>query len=154
MSESHILYRFYDAGDRLLYVGITNSPPARFRQHRGGKDWWDTVTAITLERFHSRADLAAEERVAILVERPRYNIVHNRGTGRSELGPYRHPRHIGTVYHLQRATCQACGHDALYDPVADIYRHERGLIPVQELIRGSRTLTCYLTLVRQGVTAR
>lgn len=73
----HVLYRFYDRSDHLLYVGITNNPAARFKQHEHGKDWWDQVASITLERHESRQALMDAEREAIVAEQPAYNVVHN-----------------------------------------------------------------------------
>lgn len=32
--ERTALYRLYDAGDRLLYIGISNNPEARWARHR------------------------------------------------------------------------------------------------------------------------
>lgn len=34
------LYRFYDAGESLLYIGITNNPGRRLEQHSATKSWW------------------------------------------------------------------------------------------------------------------
>jgi len=73
----HVLYRFYDRSDHLLYVGITNNPAARFKQHEHGKDWWDQVASITLEQHASRQALMDAERAAIIAERPTHNVVHS-----------------------------------------------------------------------------
>jgi GIY-YIG catalytic domain len=73
----HVLYRFYDRSDHLLYVGITNNPAARFKQHEHGKDWWNQVASITLEQHASRQALMDAERAAIIAERPAHNVVHN-----------------------------------------------------------------------------
>lgn len=75
--DTHVLYRFYDANSVLLYIGITNNPPARFRQHRGAKSWWDAVANIKLETCGSRDALLAAERAAIKAEKPKYNIAMN-----------------------------------------------------------------------------
>lgn len=74
-SQRHVLYRFYNADDELLYVGITNNPASRFRVHEGSKQWWDEVDRIELKRYGSREELDAAERLAIRHEKPRYNIV-------------------------------------------------------------------------------
>lgn len=75
---AHVLYRFHDAADRLLYIGITADPPARFRSHGATKRWWAEVAHVRLEHHTDRHALADAERAAILAERPRYNITHNR----------------------------------------------------------------------------
>lgn len=75
----HTLYRFYDASDQLLYVGITNDPPRRFSKHRDDKAWWTGVARIDLEMHQTRHELAAAERAAIESERPLHNIRMNGG---------------------------------------------------------------------------
>ena len=86
-SDTHVLYRFYDAEGALLYIGITNNPPARFRQHRGAKSWWDAVANIKLETFDSRRALEVAERGAIKSEKPKYNIAMNRPSTKSRNRP-------------------------------------------------------------------
>jgi len=73
------LYRFYDADDRLLYVGITERGPQRWKEHRKSKGWWTKVVRISTEHFPTRVQaLKAEER-AIRQEKPAYNVIHNAG---------------------------------------------------------------------------
>lgn len=74
---AHVLYRFYDAHGHLLYVGITQNPPSRFRSHEETKTWWELVADIKLETFASRLELAVAERAAITAEVPFYNVTHN-----------------------------------------------------------------------------
>lgn len=74
--RSHVLYRLFDDAKRLLYVGITCNPAARFSSHGGDKEWWTQVATIALEHLSSRAELESAERAAIRDERPRFNLVH------------------------------------------------------------------------------
>jgi len=73
----HVLYRFFDQSDVLLYVGITVDPTARFKKHRGDKPWWDQIDHIGLEHFATREEALEAERKAIKSEEPLHNIVHN-----------------------------------------------------------------------------
>ena len=76
------LYRFFDADDQLLYVGIAGNPGRRFHQHANGPDgkpWWGQVTRSTMEHFATREAAAAAEVAAIVAERPLHNVVHNKG---------------------------------------------------------------------------
>jgi len=73
--DTHILYRCYNRKPRLLYVGMTNNPEERFKQHRVEKLWWKYVDHITLEKFGSRRELAEAEAVAINEEQPKFNVV-------------------------------------------------------------------------------
>jgi len=76
-TRPHALYRFYDASDVLLYVGITVDPAARFKKHRGDKPWWDDVDHIGIEKFTTRKEAEAAEKKAIQTEQPLHNVVHN-----------------------------------------------------------------------------
>lgn len=71
------IYRFYDKRNRLLYVGITNNPNARWQKHAAEKQWWPEVVRRDVEWVGSRLMAAQMESDAILSERPAYNI---RGT--------------------------------------------------------------------------
>lgn len=71
--HTHVLYRFFDADDVLLYIGITKDPLARFKGHSVDKSWYLDVARATMEHFKSREDLAAAEIRAIQTELPKYN---------------------------------------------------------------------------------
>lgn len=68
------LYRFYDADERLLYVGITNDPWRRWRQHVQEKAWYPQVKHQAVTWYDSRITAEMAERVAIRHERPCFNI--------------------------------------------------------------------------------
>lgn len=72
------LYRFYDTDDRLLYVGISERGPERWRAHRKEKPWWTEVARTTTEHYDTRQAALDAERAAIITEQPAYNVVHNR----------------------------------------------------------------------------
>lgn len=71
--RQHTLYRMYDAGGVLLYVGITATVPARLQAHRD-QFWWRDVHTIRLEHFDTREELEAAEVVAIRSENPLFNV--------------------------------------------------------------------------------
>jgi hypothetical protein len=73
------LYRFYDTGGTLLYVGVSVRPWTRWKEHRGEKDWAEEVATSTMEWFDSRPEALAAEKDAIIAEEPIHNVVHNRG---------------------------------------------------------------------------
>ncbi|MFJ4107910.1 GIY-YIG nuclease family protein [Oerskovia enterophila] len=68
------LYRFYDDGGSLLYVGITSNPGARFAAHGTTKSWWPQVRGISVEWYDTRPEVLAAETRAIALEAPIYNI--------------------------------------------------------------------------------
>jgi hypothetical protein len=72
----HVLYRFFNTSGDLLYIGITGNTTQRFRQHADHKPWWPEVADVRLEYLPSRAELVAVERLSIVREHPRYNIIH------------------------------------------------------------------------------
>lgn len=71
------VYRLFDVDDDLLYVGIAGNPGRRFEQHAKDKPWWSEVDHIGLEHHPDRRSALAAERLAIVDEKPRYNVVHN-----------------------------------------------------------------------------
>lgn len=73
---NHILYRLFDEAGALLYIGITSDPVARIASHRADKWWWEEVADKRFEYMGSRAELEAAERLAIIRERPMYNITY------------------------------------------------------------------------------
>lgn len=68
-----VLYRFFDAGGALLYVGKTVNPWQRLTAH-GRTLVRGTTATITLERFATDEELAAAEARAIYVEQPEFNV--------------------------------------------------------------------------------
>lgn len=77
--RSHDLYRFYDADDRLLYVGISLNAAQRASQHKVEKPWWDDVRRMDVEHLGlmTRSEAEMVERGVIVDERPLHNIAHN-----------------------------------------------------------------------------
>lgn len=74
-----MLYRFYDKGGVLLYVGITSVGPSRWSEHRRNRPWWHESKSATIEHFATREEAEAAERHAIRTEMPLYNKVHSTG---------------------------------------------------------------------------
>lgn len=72
------LYRLYDEDGKLLYVGITCDPGARFAQHKADKHWWPRVARKDIEWYDKRANAAAAEEMAIRVKDPVFNYEHSR----------------------------------------------------------------------------
>jgi hypothetical protein len=70
----HVLYRLYDEGGTLLYVGITNSITTRFTAHAKTQPWWSEVAGCRVEFYPDRAALERAELDAIRFDRPRYNV--------------------------------------------------------------------------------
>lgn len=79
-NRNHVLYRFYNNADELLYVGITVNLTQRIEKHRGEKDWWPEVSRVGIEHFPDRQTVLAAERAAIENEKPRHNTHLNKGS--------------------------------------------------------------------------
>ncbi|MGW6016031.1 GntR family transcriptional regulator [Streptomyces sp. NPDC055210] len=73
------LYRYFDAGDNLLYIGISNDPDFRWKAHLHEPrrdNWPKLVKRRTIEWHDSREEALAAEEQAIRTERPRCNGKH------------------------------------------------------------------------------
>lgn len=77
--ERHILYRWYNTNDELLYVGITKNAYNRHKQHIREKEWcvFEELKETKYEYFDSRENLIEAEKNAIILEKPKYNVTHN-----------------------------------------------------------------------------
>lgn len=71
------VYRYYDNGGVLLYVGITDRGVRRNREHNATKDWWRFVSGQKVEHFPTRNAAESRERELIQQFRPPFNIQHN-----------------------------------------------------------------------------
>lgn len=93
------LYRFFDAGGQLLYVGIAGNPGRRFGQHAKDKTWWTQVASSSMQHFGTRTEAERAEQIAIRAEGPLHNVVHNDAPG-GGLAPVPGARARATVTHL------------------------------------------------------
>lgn len=70
------LYRFYDAEDGLLYIGVTSVGPSRWSDHEHHRTWWAMVDRAATEHYPDRASALAAEKAAIAAEHPPWNTQH------------------------------------------------------------------------------
>ncbi|MGW1950255.1 hypothetical protein ACWCRC_38875 [Streptomyces sp. NPDC001940] len=68
------LYRLFDGCDRLIYVGISNSPRSRWAGHAADKPWWPDVATREIEWFDTRANAERAERREIGAHCPKWNV--------------------------------------------------------------------------------
>lgn len=78
------LYRFFDAADGLLYVGISIRAYERFSQHQTSSAWFPEAVKVTFELLPDMDELREAETRAIRDERPRYNVSQNERTREEE----------------------------------------------------------------------
>jgi hypothetical protein len=71
------LYRWYDADDLLLYVGITSSFSTRQSRHAQKSSWSEFAVRSAVERFPTRKAALAAEVAAIEAEAPLFNSAFN-----------------------------------------------------------------------------
>lgn len=74
--EPMLLYRYWNAAGRLLYVGITAESRGgrRWEEHMESKPWYGEAASCRIERHPNRAAALYAEAVAIDRENPIYNI--------------------------------------------------------------------------------
>jgi predicted GIY-YIG superfamily endonuclease len=82
-SKITYLYRHYDRRGKLLYVGISNDPKRRIKEHKD-KEWYKYITKVTYVKYKTRDKALKEEEKAIKKEKPIYNKVHNRNRSLTE----------------------------------------------------------------------
>jgi hypothetical protein len=75
MSDRTAVYRFFDADESLLYVGVSSQPEVRRQQHAADKAWWPEVARTDTVWYADRPKALAGEAFAIITERPRYNVI-------------------------------------------------------------------------------
>lgn len=68
------VYRCFDAGDVLLYIGVSKDFGARWRRHAAEKHWWPEVVRQAIDWHPDEASAYAAETAAISAESPRHNI--------------------------------------------------------------------------------
>jgi hypothetical protein len=71
------LYRHFEPGGDLLYVGITLSFEKRTIAHMRQANWRDQIFMIVIEPFATREEALAAEREVIRTEFPKFNSHHN-----------------------------------------------------------------------------
>lgn len=69
------VYRCYGCDGSLLYVGVTNGPLRRFREHAAASEWWGEVDHVLVVPFGDRRGAEYHERLIIRYEHPIYNVV-------------------------------------------------------------------------------
>lgn len=71
-----VVYRCFNSGGELLYVGSTAHLRGRIRQHESLTPWWPEVADVRHEAFASEPDARGAELRAIKSENPLYNKAH------------------------------------------------------------------------------
>lgn len=89
------LYRFRTDTGKILYIGVSLSPLARFANHRADKSWVQEVEIIDLVWYPNRKAALEAEKVAIKRESPKYNGGSLRGgRTRDRMEHYRAKGHV------------------------------------------------------------
>lgn len=73
------LYRHFDKGGKLLYVGIACNPFRRSVAHSCNADWFQEVARIEIEWHLTREAALWFEELAIARENPKFNMMRPAG---------------------------------------------------------------------------
>ena len=71
------LYRCFDATGALVYIGVSDKPEDRLKQHAANSPWHRYVAVTAEEWCDSRDDAFVKERQAIAAEKPLFNVQSN-----------------------------------------------------------------------------
>ncbi|NKX55929.1 GIY-YIG nuclease family protein [Arthrobacter mobilis] len=72
--QTTVVYRLYDSEHKLIYIGMSGDPYARFDAHRREYPlMWRMVEEFEWDEYETRQEAAYAEKVAILLEMPPYN---------------------------------------------------------------------------------
>jgi hypothetical protein len=73
LAQGPFVYRCYDAGDRLIYIGSAKSRLTRMHNHRANTPWWRDVVRVDYEDCPDIETARLAETAAIRAERPLRN---------------------------------------------------------------------------------
>lgn len=82
------LYRHFDANGVLLYIGISDTPVSRGKDHAKYSRWVQYAARIEAVWLDSREEAERAERDAIVREKPIFNIEHATGDQRERVAGY------------------------------------------------------------------
>lgn len=131
MGNKCTLYRHFDAGGALLYVGISKNALCRLQGHSGAI-WYDDLATVTVEHFGTRGEACEAEWRAIHSEKPTHNklLYPRKGTPSAAiitapawtLGEPEQMRPAGDAFLRVRRAVEAC--QAIIDAGGDVYASE------------------------------
>ena len=73
-TECHVVYHFYGEGDKLLYVGRTNSFNSRWSQHLASDKEMHKVVKVEFHLFETKSETMFYETQKIAILAPPWNI--------------------------------------------------------------------------------
>lgn len=71
------VYTFFNLSGQPLYVGKTDDPKRRFKEHRKEKQWYPAVARKKIDPVDTEDEALALERKMIQELEPIHNVVHN-----------------------------------------------------------------------------
>ena len=94
MKRDTFVYRAYNADGELLYIGITNAPDRRRREHRSDAIWEQEIHRVRMSGPYPRPVAAEIERRGLAVEEPLHGDTPARRSarGRATASDRRHLR--------------------------------------------------------------
>ena len=117
------LYRFYDAQEGLLYVGVSRDHWRRRKQHSVSQPWYPLVRHQAITWYDSEDAAYAAEAIAIREEAPRFNVA-------GAVRPDQPRRRLSIVTAANRAAVACCAFAVLLVALAAFPALRVALAPV------------------------
>lgn len=112
------VYRLYDAGGTLLYIGSSYDPDTRCEAHHR-TPWWPQVARRADEWFENRWKAYSAETAAIWKEQPKHNLAGTRNYHRTGVSHPPRQRAGHLAYTWRRDACATLDLVPLYKAVLD-----------------------------------
>ncbi len=78
MRPDAAVYMFFNQEDQIIYIGVSQNPYQREREHKKTSAWFEHVARMEIQWCTTREKALKIEKARIRHYRPRFNTMHNK----------------------------------------------------------------------------